>query len=183
MIYEENEFNNLEILLIDYAKHSLLTQSILKSWTEECNRHFPYLEKKISNYLKYADARKKLASMFQDSLSSFEEKEWNDICKLMQNLISFSDGNDIAIRTNMQKAAWFLNNMLKKYNFNHWEILLRDIGQDDTDMVRNIYQYLKKWENRMEAADTLYEYLVNKTLDEIETEEALRCIQILEVDL
>lgn len=180
MIYEEIEFKILETKLIDYSKCSMTAESILMLWIEECHMYYINLEKIIFNYLKYADARKKLASMFQDGLFLFKTQERNNVCDIILHLLSFSNCNDICSESAVQNVAWYICKILKRYNYNYWELILRDIGQDETDVVRKIYNYLKKWENRIEAADTLHEYVINTIFETNDILEALHYIKLLE---
>lgn len=183
MLYGKTALLEAESNLISYSNSSVAGGSIVKKWEIECKTLYGKPKTKDGGYLKYADARKLLICMLQNSFVFFENKELEQTCSLILQLLKFSDSNDKCLLTNQQKDAWFINELLKKYNFNFWEVFLRDIGEDETDVVRKIYDYLDEWENRMNAADTLLEYLYKKDITTYEAEQIKLCIQNLESDV
>lgn len=183
MLYGKTALLEAESNLIDYSNSSVAGGSIVKKWKVECKTLYGKPKTKSEGYLKYADARKLLICMLQNSFIFFETEELEQTCNLILQLLKFSDCNGKYLLTNRQKDAWFINELLKKYNFSFWEVFLRDIGEDETDVVRKIYDYLDEWENRMNAADTLLEYLYKKDITTYEAEQIKSCIQSLEADV
>lgn len=180
MVYEEKEFFELESRLMEFLHYSIMGKTILEDWLKKCTKIYDNTNQQICSYLRYADARKSLAGMLQNNLANFENKELNVTCELIMQILKFSDCNDHAQWTCSQEDAWFINKMIKKYNFIYWEVILRESGEDESDVVRKIYTYIQKWENRIEVADTLYEYLANNISDKQEQEKAIQCIRNLE---
>lgn len=178
MIYEKIGFLQMETNLIKYGNHSFLGNTLINDWLKACKNIYNNSENNICYYLKYSDARKLLIGMLQNSFIYFKRQELNTTCELILQLLEFSERNEQQCSPE-QKNAWFINKLLKKYDFIYWEVKLRELGEDETDIVRKIYNYLQKWENRIEAADTISEYLVNKITDKEEAEKAMKCIKIL----
>lgn len=180
MVYEKEALLEAETNLINYLGSSVTGGAIVKSWEIEC--YTLYNKPKTGNggYLKYADARKLLIGMLQDSFIYFENGELEQTCNLILQLLQFSDYSNNCLLTNQQKDSWFINKLLKKYNFSFWEVFLRDIGEDETDVVRKIYDYIAEWENRIEVADTLSEYLHERCLNKDEVDLIKDCIRRLE---
>jgi len=174
MVYEEKEFIIMESILLNFKEHSKIVNLLLKDWIKECDFFSTVKTRQVHDYLKYADARRKLMGMLQNCLVNFEEEERYPVCDLILQLMKFSNCNDERERTSLQEQSWYINRVLKKFDFNYWEGMLREVGEDETDVVRKLYKYIQNWENRVEVADTFYEYIENHISDEDECNELLQ---------
>lgn len=180
MVYEKKVFLEAEANLMNYSKSSVIGNSIIREWEKQCKTLYADPNIGQGGYLKYSDARKRLTGMLQNSFIYFETSELGQVCDMILQILKFSDCSDKYLWTKRQKDAWFINKMIKKYDFSYWEVFLRDSGEDETDVVRKIYDYLQRWENRINVADTLSEYLYKKQIDTYEAGRIKSCIRNLE---
>lgn len=182
MKYEEHEFEILKKTVQNYTEKYLGICKLTEEWKSRCRGMYEEDMLCELDFLRYSHARRMLARKLQDNLIYMEETERYPVCELVLLLIAYGCPDDGEVRTAVMNQAWYINRQIKRFDFPYWELLLREAGEDETDVVRKIYAYLKTWENRMEAADTLYEYIMKYPMEVSEKEEMFAMIAELEQD-